>query len=82
MKKRLFILTIIFTIALVMTSCKQKTTKFDGKKFKDSDITYVKDHRTGLCYGIVAARKTGDTGQTGIGITCVPCEPVEQYIEN
>jgi hypothetical protein len=50
--------------------------KFTGK------ITYVQDARTGLCFGMVATRKTGSTNQTGLGMTMVPCEAVKGYLVN
>ena len=43
-------------------------------------ITYVKDSRTGLCFGIVASRKTAGINQTGMGLTQVPCEAVKELL--
>ena len=53
-----------------------KKVNVDGK-----DIQYVKDARTGLCYGVVASRKSFRLSTTGLGLTCVPCEEVEKLLD-
>lgn len=80
MKTLLKILAI--TLVVLFTSCNQTSTKFKANNFKQEDITYVKDRRTNLCYAILAGRKTGDADQSGLGFACVPCEQVEDYLEN
>jgi hypothetical protein len=69
----------ILMIGVMMTSCSVHTT--DNVDIDASDIQYVKDDRTGLCFGIVASRKSFDTDATGLGVTCVPCEKVEKYLK-
>jgi len=64
-------LGIVLGLALLISGC----DVFDAE-----DITYGKDSRTGLCYGIVASRKSFSTDATGLGLTCVPCESVEHLI--
>ena len=66
-------------IVMVLTSCAVHTS--DNIDVDAKDIKYIKDNRTGLCYGIVASRKTMSTDATGLGMTCVPCEKVEHLIE-
>ena len=74
MKKVLLILAVA-----VYTSCSVSTS---GNVDVDaSDIKYVKDSRTGLCYGVVASRKAMTASTTGLGVTCVPCDKVEKYIK-
>lgn len=79
MKKTLTILVI--ALVALFTSCNQTSSKFKVDNFKQEDITYVKDYRTNLCYGIIVGRNTGEVDQTGLGFTCVPCSEVEDYIE-
>lgn len=65
----------------IITSCSVNTSKMDN--FDTSNITYVKDSETGLCFAIVATRKSGSTDQSGIGMACVPCsEKVMEKINN
>lgn len=80
MKTLLKILAV--TLVILFTSCNQTSTKFKANNFKQENITYVKDRRTNLCYAILAGRNTGEPDQTGLGLACVPCEKVEDYIEN
>ena len=47
-----------------------------------NDIKYYKDKRTGLCFAIIGASKPVSIQQSeSIGMACVPCENVEQYLE-
>lgn len=57
-------------------------SKFGDNEAKGfaSKITYVKDSRTGLCFALVASRKTGDTNQTGMGMSEVPCNKVSRVL--
>lgn len=72
MKKILALICIAF-----LASCSVNTSKIDGGNIDPNDITYFKDSRTGLCFAIMASRKTGDASSTGLGMTCVPCEALE-----
>ncbi len=48
-----------------------------GKDHADkmsTSLTYFKDQQTGLCFAAVASREKGKLAQSGIGLTCVPCE--------
>jgi len=57
-----------------------KFGKYEAVKFTES-ITYVKDKRSGLCFAIVASRKTGEFTQSGMGLSEVPCEAVSELLE-
>jgi len=71
-------LGIVLGLALLISGCDVHTS--GAVEFDAEDITYGKDSRTGLCYGIVASRKSFSTDATGLGLTCVPCESVEHLI--
>ena len=73
-------LGIILGLALMISGCDVHTS--GGVEFDAEDITYGKDSRTGLCYGVVASRKSFTASPTGLGITCVPCESVKHLIED
>ena len=78
MKKLLPILAVI----LMVGGCSVNPSEVDdeyARKYAKT-ITYVKDHRTGLCFGVIASRKTGTFSQSGLGITEVPCEKVDKYL--
>ena len=72
------ILTVLLGVVL-LSSCSVHTS--DNVDIDPEDIQYVKDDRTGLCFGIVASRKSYQTDATGLGVTCVPCEKVEKYLK-
>jgi hypothetical protein len=55
-----------------------------SQKTKDTEvesiiknITYSKDMKTGLCYGIVTIVKSSDIFDSGL-ITCVPCDSLKK----
>lgn len=82
-----------FTVALVIlgislmgnliVGCDVNPSKMSQGYADDmaSKITYTSDGRTGLCFAIVASRKTGDAAQTGRGLTEVPCGKVQEFIK-
>ena len=72
-------LILLFSVAIAISSCSVNSSgniDIDG-----TDIQYFKDSRTGLCFGAMASRKSFDTDATGLGMTCVPCDKVEKYID-
>lgn len=73
---------LIGIILLAATSCDVNPSKISQKDAEDfaEQITYFKDNRTGLCFAIIATRKTASTDQNGIGLTMVPCESVQAYL--
>lgn len=38
-----------------------------------NNFQYVQDQRTGLCFAVVASRRTARAETTGLGLTEVPC---------
>ena len=75
-------ITIIIFILLLLVSCSVNISKVPDKYAKDvaEKMTYVKDHKTGLCFGVIASRKTARPNQSGLGIVCVPCDQVRNYL--
>jgi hypothetical protein len=81
MKIKNQILTLLL-ILIVGVSCGTKTGKVGD--VNTDDISYFKDGRTNVCFAIVGAKKGTDFGpneSTSIGMACVPCEQVEEYLE-
>ena len=75
-----YIILIIMAVALL--GCEVNPSKVgagEARIFAEK-LTYVKDVRTQLCFAIVATRPTGNTDQSGMGITEVPCFNVEHLI--
>ena len=74
--------TLVLLLVLFVMGCDINPSEFgkeEASKFGNT-ITYVKDKRTGLCFGIVASRKTGEWDQSGMGLTQVPCEAVKEWL--
>ena len=57
----------------------KSTSDSYAEKFVKS-IKYIRDDRTGLCFGIFTPL-TSNTVATGIGIVCVPCESVKDILD-
>jgi len=45
-----------------------------------NDFVYVKDGRTGICYSIIASRRTASFSTSGLGVTAVPCDKVVKFL--
>ena len=77
----IFMGLMFITFSIIGTSCSSRTGKVG--KIDSEDITYFKDHNTGLCFAIIGAKHGDDvfSESTSIGLTCVPCEQVESYLE-
>lgn len=75
---------LIMSMLLAGTCCcsvnPSKIGKVEAGKFVDR-LTYVKDKRVGLCFAIIASRKTWDTDSSGLAITEVPCDKVDDHLE-
>ncbi len=67
-------LVIIACLSLVI-GCSVNSSKLSERYAQDfvDDMRFVKSRSTGLCFGVIASRKTGDLQSTGVGITQVPC---------
>jgi hypothetical protein len=79
MKPRHTIL-LAFATALLLTilvGCSQSASVVSESDAKDAvnSLTYQKDARTKLCFGIVASRHVAEVSQNGLTITYVPCTP-------
>jgi len=81
-KKILIVLGLVCSLLIVGCSVNPSGISDDYAKEFARKITYMRDDRTGLCFGVVATRKTGSVSSTGIGVTCVPCETVEHLLAN
>ena len=75
MKKILIALIAVFTFS----ACEVNTSS--NIDFNGTDIKYVKDSRTNLCYAVIASRKSFSTDATGMGFTLVPCKDVQHLIK-
>lgn len=80
MKKFLSMLAI--TAALLGCSVNPSEMPKNYAKDAANKMVYARDNRTGLCFGFVASRKTGTFSSSGLGATLVPCEKVENYLED
>ena len=69
---------LMLVLVVFMLGCEINPSKFgkDEAQLFANKITYVRDHRTGLCFAVVASRKTGSFDQSGMGISEVPCKKV------
>lgn len=67
-----------------MGSCSVNMSQVSAKYAMDmtQKMQYVFDPRTGLCFGIIASRKSFQTDQSGMGVVCVPCDQVKGYLVN
>lgn len=70
---KLLLIPIIASIAI--TGCSQHPSRMSASDAVDmaTKLRYVHDQRTGLCFAVVASRKTADTDQNGFTVTYVPC---------
>lgn len=55
---------------LLATSCGVNTS--GNINFNPKDIQIIK--KDGLCFGVVASRKSFSTDTSGLGLTYIPCE--------
>lgn len=78
MKKFLLVLLFVGIIG-----CSVNSSKMGSSEASDfvENIIYVQDQNTGLCFAIIASRKSFDLSSSGIGMTLVPCEKVMNRIE-
>ena len=74
---------VILLMVLGLLGCDINASEFGNEEARGfaSKITYVQDTRTGLCFALVASRKTGDTNQSGMGMSEVSCEKVKNLLK-
>ena len=63
----------LLAIALVATLAGCGVNTSDNIDLDASDIRYIKDSETGLCFAFVASRKALSASTSGLGFTEVPC---------
>lgn len=69
--KMIIKLTAAVAVLSILAGCGVNTS--GNINFNPKSIQYAQDDRTGLCFAIVASRKTGSLGTSGLGLTEVPC---------
>ena len=78
--KKILIGALALLSLTAMTSCDAHTS--GNIDIDPTDVTYFKDSRSGLCFGAVASRKSGEASSSGLGLTCVPCESVKDLLDD
>lgn len=75
-------IVVIFQFCLTV-GCSVQPSKINTEQGKNfiSNILYVKDERTDLCFAIVASTKALEASENGIGLTAVSCEAVKDFLE-
>ena len=70
------------TMLFFVAGCSVNPSELDDKYAQGfaNKMKYAKDNKTGLCFAMVASRKTGYFNSTGLGVTMVPCEAVEHLL--
>jgi hypothetical protein len=77
-------LVICFLAVFLLAGCSVNPSKVDKKyaeKYTD-EMTYVKDKKTGICFAIVANRKTGSTDTASVTHSYVPCDMCRDQLVN
>jgi hypothetical protein len=64
---------------LAFSACSVEASKTPKRVAQDiaDNITYVRDARTGLCFAVISARRTGSVSTTGLGLAQVPCDKLK-----
>lgn len=70
------IIVIAAIITVLFISC---SSEIKNSTEASKSITYVKDNRTGLCFG--QQTSTSYSGYTITSITCVPCDSVKNLLK-
>jgi hypothetical protein len=67
----------------LLASCSVEPSKVSSSDAKEmgKKMTFFKDEQSGLCFGVIATRKSFQGRQSGLGLTEVPCEKVERFIK-
>jgi len=79
MKMLVLILTLLIMSVVGCSVNFSKIGEKESRKFTEK-IQYVKDESTGLCFAVVASRKTMDMNSTGIAMTEVSCRKVRKRL--
>jgi len=65
--------------------CGVKPSKVSDSQAKQmaKAMTFFKEKKSGLCFGVIATRKSGlFSRQSGMGMAKVPCEDVQEFLVN
>ena len=83
MKFQKMILTLMMCV-MFLAGCSAKPREVDDERAKQiaKQIKYLKDHRVGLCYGVIAVSVNGIDQDGGLGMTEVPCDKVNNLLVN
>ena len=76
------ILIILLSIVITLGACtvqSSKLSKNDGEKIIEN-IRYVKDKKLDLCFALIASRKANRVDSSGLAMAAVPCEKVEDKL--
>lgn len=79
---RKYVMLFIVAVSLFVTSCKVEPSEVSdeyAKKFVEK-VKYVRSKKTGLCFAIVATKKTDEASQNGISWTWVPAESIPENL--
>jgi hypothetical protein len=70
-------ISLVFSSALALAACGVQTRKPDAATAHDAvdKLTYVKDSRTGECYGVTMSAEVGKVHADSMTISWVPCSP-------
>jgi hypothetical protein len=77
MKNLISILVVLFVMGCSVNP--SEVTDSYAKKYA-SKVKYVQDERTGICFAVIASRKTMRADQTGLGITVVDCKSCQHLL--
>lgn len=70
---------IIFLCGIIFTSCNMTSAPSSANAQNNvTKISYIKDSRTGLCFGML--NSTSYSGYETTSITCVPCDSVKNIL--
>lgn len=70
---------IVFLCGIIFTSCNMTSAPSNSDAENNvNQISYIKDSRTGLCFGML--NSTSYTGYEITSITCVPCDSVSKLL--
>lgn len=72
---------LIFFLALLIAGCSNKLETSDKIEFDPTDIQYVKDNRTNLCFAYVSTQEASEPIYSeGIGIATVTCDSIPTFL--
>lgn len=80
MKIKVFMISMLLAGTCCCSVNPSKIGKAEAGKFVDK-LTYIKDKRVGICFAIIASRRSFNTDSSGLAITEVSCFKVKKYLE-